>query len=167
MVKNVEQYTSMPEPEIKEHKLSALLQNSINNWGKKYYSEKIQIKVKSLPEDSIVFIDMELMTIALTNILQNSKEAMPEGGVVLISTWLEGKWMVISVKDNGQGISQKDLPLLFDPFFTSKTYGSGLGLTIVNRIVSGHSGEVKIFSTPGEGTEVKIYFPLFFIDELS
>jgi signal transduction histidine kinase len=66
---------------------------------------------------------------------------------------------VISVRDNGTGIAPEDLPRIFDPFFTSKTRGSGLGLTTVNRIVSDHGGEVKVSSTPGKGTEVHLFLP--------
>ena len=67
---------------------------------------------------------------------------------------------MISVKDDGLGIEQKDLPHIFDPFFTKKTRGSGLGLTTVNRIITDHGGEIKVFSKPKAGTEIKLYVPV-------
>ena len=67
---------------------------------------------------------------------------------------------MISVRDTGTGIAPEDLSRIFDPFFTSKTQGSGLGLTTVNRIVSDHGGEVKVSSVPGKGTEVEIFLPV-------
>jgi signal transduction histidine kinase len=137
------------------------LQTAIENWEQKHGSENIKIEVKSLPEDPMVFADMELMVKALVHLMQNAREVMPDGGTISVSTLWEDKWMVISVRDNGTGIASQDLPHIFDPFFTKKTYGSGLGLTTVNRIVNGHSGEVKIFSTHGVGTDVRIYIPPF------
>ncbi len=161
IVKDVGEYTSMPEPVIKQVKVSALLHSALEDWKDKESSENIKIEVKLLPEDPVVSVDMGLMANALTHLLQNAHESMSGGGTITISIYREDKWMVISVRDNGSGISPVDLPLVFDPFFTKKTYGSGLGLTAVNRIVSGHRGDVKIFSAPGAGTEVKIYFPPF------
>jgi len=66
---------------------------------------------------------------------------------------------VIKVKDNGPGIDPDDLPSIFDPFFTAKSQGSGLGLTTVNRIVTAHRGHVTVCSEMGAGTEFKIYLP--------
>jgi signal transduction histidine kinase len=137
------------------------LQTAIENWEQKHGSENIKIEVKSLPEDPMVFADTRLMSSALVHLMQNAREVMPDGGTISISTLWEDNWMVISVMDNGPGIASQDLPLVFDHFFTNKTYGSGLGLTTVNRIVNGHNGEVKIFSTPGVGTDVRIYIPPF------
>jgi len=161
LVKDVWTYTSMPEPELKHVKLSVLLHSATEKWKRKKRPKKIKINLKLIPEDPAVSVDMELMVKALGNLLQNAEEALPETGCISVASWWEDKWIVISVKDSGAGIASKDLPLVFDPFFTTKTYGSGLGLTTVNRIVSGHCGEVKIFSEQGTGTEVKIYFPPF------
>jgi len=96
------------------------------------------------------------MTVALVHLLHNAADAMPHGGAISLKTCWEGDLLSISVKDNGHGIKPEDLPRIFDPFFTSKTHGSGLGLTTVNRIVSDHNGEVEVSSVPGEGTEVRL-----------
>jgi len=86
---------------------------------------------------------------------------MPSDGIISISMLLENKWLIISIQDSGHGIGDDDLRFVFDPFFTKKTHGSGLGLTRVNRIVTDHSGEVEIVSISGKGTEVKVYLPLY------
>jgi signal transduction histidine kinase len=159
LVKDVWKYTSMSEPEFKPVKISALLQRALAGWRKKPGSESIKIEENLNAEDPLVFVDEELMARALIHVLENAQEAIPGEGTILISTWWEDKWMVISVRDKGPGINSHDLPLVFDPFFSTKTDGMGLGLSIVNRIVSGHRGEVKILSKPGDGTEVRIQFP--------
>jgi signal transduction histidine kinase len=165
LVKDVWTYTSMSEPKLKQVKMSVLLQSVVEKWEHVWRSKNIKIDLNLVPEDPVVFIDMGLMAKALGHLLVNAEEAMPTGGIILISTSWEGKWMVISVRDNGFGVASKDLPLVFDPFFTTKTQGSGLGLTTVNRIVGGHCGEVKIFSEQGSETEVKICFPPFSRDQ--
>jgi signal transduction histidine kinase len=65
------------------------------------------------------------------------------------------------VADTGRGIPPEKLSQIFDPFFTSRTQGSGLGLTAVHRIVSEHNGAINVNSTPGEGTEFQIRLPLY------
>ena len=84
---------------------------------------------------------------------------MPRGGTISISTAWEDRYLVIKVKDNGPGIDPDDLSRIFDPFFTAKSQGSGLGLTTVNRIVTAHRGHVTVCSEMGAGTEFKIYLP--------
>jgi two-component system sensor histidine kinase HydH len=159
MVKDVWAYTSMPEPKVKEIRISALFQNVVEDGEREKGSKNIQFNLELLPEDPVVFVDMKLMVKALRHLLVNAEEAVSGGGIITVSAWREEKWIVISVKDSGSGIASEDLPYAFDPFFTTKIHGSGLGLTTVNRIVSEHCGEIRIISQQGSGTEVKIYLP--------
>jgi signal transduction histidine kinase len=161
MVHDLEQFTRMPKPEIRQVKLLALLQSAVKAWQTEDRSDQIEVNMETLPEDPAVFVDRALMEQALIHLLRNAHDAMPQGGVISISTSWEDKWLVLSVKDTGSGIASEELPRIFDPFFTSKTRGSGLGLTTVNRIVNEHGGEVEIFSTPGDGTEARILLPPF------
>ncbi len=161
MVKDVEGFTSMRKPEIRKVRLLALLQSTLEAWEMEDSSDMIEVKLETLPEDPAVYMDRGLMEQALIQLLRNAKDAMPEGGVISISTSWEDKWLVLSIKDEGSGITSGHLPRVFDPFFTSKTRGSGLGLTTVNRIVNEHGGEVEIISTLGAGTEARILLPPF------
>jgi len=159
MVKDIERYTSMPAPVIQPVKLSALLQSALHIWEKEHTEDNLKIKLQSLLEDSTISADEAQLTQAVVNLLRNAAEAMPKGGTIYISTCREDNYIVISVKDEGAGIDPENLPQIFDPFFTSKPQGSGLGLTTVNRIVMDHGGEVKVSSRPGAGTEIKLYIP--------
>ncbi|MEM5790167.1 MAG: ATP-binding protein, partial [Syntrophobacteraceae bacterium] len=103
--------------------------------------------------------DGELLELALRNILINALEAMPSGGTLTISICSQPGGLLLSIKDTGTGIRSEDLPNIFDPFFTSKTQGSGLGLTAVHRVIYDHSGDIVVDSAPGEGTEVRIRLP--------
>jgi len=101
---------------------------------------------------------------AFLNIYLNAIDAMEDRGKLLISTELvknKYKSLVIEVKDNGCGIDKEDLHHIFNPFFTNKKYGTGLGLTQVKKIVDLHHGTVEVISEKGKGTTVRITFLVF------
>ncbi|MEH7748715.1 ATP-binding protein [Neobacillus drentensis] len=120
---------------------------------KEYQVNSRKIKVK--PE--------KLMQVFL-NLILNSIEAMPTGGILQIHIYeknSEGQeWLVVEIKDCGQGISKHDLDWLFNPFFSTKPNGSGLGLTIAKDIVNEHNGEMVIQSTIHAGTSIQCKFPI-------
>lgn len=159
MVADVEQYTSLPEPDLQPVKLSVLLQSAVHAWRENEKEAITEVQLESMHQDPDIYVDKELMKEALIRTLANAQESMAQQGVISISSWWKGNWIVLSLRDHGTGIAPEDLPKVFDPFFTSKMQGAGLGLSFVNRIVAGHGGEVKIYSTPGVGTEVRICFP--------
>ncbi len=102
---------------------------------------------------------------ALLNIILNAIEAMDNGGKLTISTALieprsEGSLVEINISDTGGGISQKDIEKVFIPCYTTKASGSGLGLTITQKIIEAHNGTIKVNSRVNEGTTFTIYLPL-------
>ena len=104
--------------------------------------------------------DSDKLKQAFMNVVLNAMEAMPQGGVLKISTILDEDRVGIKVVDTGVGIPEEDLAHLFEPFFTKKTRGTGLGLANVKRILEEHGGSVEIESVLGEGTEVSLWLPL-------
>jgi two-component system NtrC family sensor kinase len=96
------------------------------------------------------------------NIILNSCEAMNNNGRLIIITAFSKKEKVVKVQiiDNGIGIAEKDLSKIFDPFFTSKEQGTGLGLSVVYGIISSHHGTVQVKSKVGEGTTIVIKLPM-------
>jgi len=159
MVKDIEHYTALPEPDMRETKLSTLFDHVLSLWGQEPGAQLVKIELNLVPEDPTLYIDKGQISLALINLLRNAADVMPQGGTIDISSYWEGGFLVICVKDQGPGIDAADLPRIFDPFFTAKPQGSGLGLTTVNRIISDHKGEIKVQSRLGEGTEFKIYLP--------
>lgn len=102
-------------------------------------------------------IDTDQLKVALLNLLINAIEAMkPDVGVLKVSTEIMNDTVTIEVKDNGKGISEEDQERLFEPFFTSKNEGTGLGLTTVQNIIHGHKGYISMSSKLGEGTSFVI-----------
>lgn len=96
----------------------------------------------------------------LWNLLLNAAEATQEFGTIEVSAHADGHWMTVTVTDNGVGIAPSDLARIFDPFYTTRSGGTGLGLANVERITRAHGGEVHVESEPGEGTTFRLRFPL-------
>jgi two-component system NtrC family sensor kinase len=97
------------------------------------------------------------------NIILNSCEAMNNGGILTITTTFSDKRkkvVRVEITDNGLGIDDKDLSKIFDPFFTSKEQGTGLGLSVVYGIISSHHGTIQVRSKMGEGTTIVIKLPV-------
>ena len=127
----------------------------------------------SIPEDLwTVEADEGQISQVINNLVKNAGEAMPEGGIVEVSArnitvertgalpLSEGKYIEIEVKDHGTGIRKEDIGRVFDPYFTTKQRGSGLGLASCYSIIRNHGGSITIDSELGTGTTFHIYLPV-------
>ena len=94
------------------------------------------------------------------NVLLNALESMPDGGTLRIVGEMVDKTICLTFIDSGIGIAPKDVPRVFDPFYTTKRHGTGLGLTVSYRIVQEHGGQFDIKSQPGAGTTVRVILPI-------
>jgi PAS domain S-box-containing protein len=108
-----------------------------------------------------ILVDKEKIKIALLNIIINATEAMEaERGILRINTELRDGSLIISIADNGKGIPTEEIEKLFDPFYTGKQGGMGLGLTSTKNILDSHSALVEVTSVPKAGTTFTIYFKM-------
>jgi signal transduction histidine kinase len=107
----------------------------------------------NLPE---IMADSDMLYQAFLNILINAMQAMPGGGKILIETIANYDTLTIFFKDSGGGIPQTLLEKIWDPFFTTKETGTGLGLGIVKNIIESHSGSVQIANRPEGGAQVSV-----------
>ena len=113
------------------------------------------------PDLPRILVDKEKIKIAFLNIIINALEAMQPGkGVLKLDAVLTGGSIIIRIADNGKGIQHDDLEKLFDPFYTSKEDGMGLGLTSTKNILNSHSATIDVTSKIGEGTTFIIYFKM-------
>jgi signal transduction histidine kinase len=109
----------------------------------------------------VIRSDAERLRIALVNLIVNARDAMrSDDAHVSVSTRFNGTSVVIVIADCGAGIDRADLPRIFDPYFTTKRGGTGLGLPIAKNIVEGLGGTIAVSSSPGKGTEIRIELPL-------
>jgi signal transduction histidine kinase len=97
---------------------------------------------------------------ALDNVLQNAIEAMPNGGTLEVSVSIEGHTACVAVHDSGPGISVKDMDRIFDPYFSTKQEGLGLGLPISKKIIEAHGGMLRAASEQGRGSTFVIRLPV-------
>jgi PAS domain S-box-containing protein len=140
--------------------------------------EDIALTINPCEEPLPVFVDRIQMEQVLINLVVNARDASGSGGAIFISTATvhlteprtEGKTIIppglygcLTVRDNGSGITSENLERIFEPFFTTKKMGqgTGLGLAIVHNIVTKHNGCISVTSTPGSGTEFRVYLPLY------
>jgi two-component system, sporulation sensor kinase E len=106
-------------------------------------------------------LDVEHLKLALVNIMVNAIEAMKEGkGKLTITSKMRKDVVDIIIKDNGHGLTEEEINMLFEPFYSKKRNGSGLGLTTVQNIIHGHKGVINVKSTPGKQTQFTISLPL-------
>tara|TARA_R110001599_G_scaffold100004_4_gene256108 strand:+ start:738 stop:2177 length:1440 start_codon:yes stop_codon:yes gene_type:complete len=126
--------------------------------------DRLKLQGMKLEEDydpsiPLIPLDSDQMKTALINLFVNAIEAMKAGeGVLSIKTYLEDGTIFLEVRDNGMGIPQENIDSLFEPFFTAKVGGMGLGLTAVQNIIKSHTGQISARSTVGEGTVFQISF---------
>lgn len=113
------------------------------------------------PNGHPLTVDPDLLYRAFLNIFINAIQAMPQGGQLTITTAAgpQGKGMKIEFQDTGEGISAENTKKIFNPFFTTKDQGSGLGLSIVKGIIESHQGQINIDSNFGRGAKVSIVLP--------
>ena len=120
----------------------------------------VTMKVECQPDLPRINADPGMLRQALLNLALNACQAMPNGGGLRINCHAAPRKRVeIEVQDTGMGIPPENLNKIFDLYFTTKEKGSGIGLSMVYRIVQLHDGEVEVQSTPGHGTTFKLVFP--------
>jgi two-component system, sporulation sensor kinase E len=128
----------------------------------RYELEENGIQVEEDLEEELpaVELDEKYLKQALMNIVKNAMSAMPEGGTLRVSTINRREEVEIRVSDNGVGMSEDVLEKIFEPYFTTRDFGSGIGLTLVYKVVKEHRGEISVNSQEGRGTAFIISLPV-------
>jgi PAS domain S-box-containing protein len=130
-----------------------------------FEAEERHVRLEQEVEESLppVLGDETAISQALVNVIVNALHAMPDGGVcriVVDARQSEGRrWVAVSVRDTGVGIEKEALSRLFEPFYTTKSSGTGLGLAVAYRIMEDHGGTIRVSSHRGSGTTVTMMFP--------
>jgi signal transduction histidine kinase len=122
---------------------------------------RVAVEVATDPQCPAVHVDPLLIGRALTNVIENALHAMPGGGVLRVTArpGPGSEWVSLEVGDTGVGMDAAALARIFEPYFSTKASGTGLGLTIAKRNVEASGGTVKVNSVPGAGTTVTILLP--------
>lgn len=122
--------------------------------------KKIEIRTELESFMPSVELDQRYLRQCLLNLVENAFAAMPGGGVLRIATKLDGDFETIRIEDNGTGIDEESLSKIFEPYFTTKASGTGLGLTVVYKVIKEHRGDIFVTSEQGKGTVFTIKLPV-------
>jgi len=140
--------------------LPAVIRHALKMVEGEAHRKGVALETDLSAEIGEVSLDADRMTQVFLNLCLNAIAAMEAGGVLRVSLARRDERTVrITVADTGIGIPKKDLPRVFDPYFTTRSSGTGLGLAIVHKIVEAHGGEVRLESEPGKGTTATILLP--------
>lgn len=128
----------------------------------KYELEEASVSIECEFQEKLPKLDIDEKYIkqAILNIIKNSVAAMPDGGVMYFRTVKDGDFVHIYVCDTGTGISEDNMSKIFEPYFTTKQFGSGLGLTVVYKIIKEHGGDIVLESVENQGTTFTINLPV-------
>lgn len=141
--------------------INNIITSILNTFQDEFESYKIQIK--KVLDESLPLLqgDERFLRQALINIIVNSKYAMIEdGGILTISTSKEENEVVVLISDSGRGIPQNIINKIFEPYFTTKDCGTGLGLTMTYKVIKEHGGDIHVYSDLGKGASFKILLPI-------
>jgi len=120
----------------------------------------VKVELQLADELPRIRLDEKYLKQALLNIIKNAISAMPSGGTMYIKTAAADGELVLTIADTGIGMPEEIIEKIFEPYFTTRAFGSGLGLTLVYKIVKEHLGEISVSSREGEGTSFQISFPV-------
>jgi signal transduction histidine kinase len=146
---------------LTKYPLNRLLDETLERAIDRLQLKGIKLEKKYEEQEILINADAEKLKTALLNIILNAIEAMDENkGVLNISSKIENKRCIVKIEDNGHGISEENLNKLFEPFFTRKNQGMGLGLSATHNIITAHKGVLHVESELGRGTLFIISLPL-------
>ncbi len=125
----------------------------------------VEVTLRVEPPELQACVDPDRFAQIILNLELNALQSMADGGRLQLHAAADGDEMILTVEDTGSGIDPADLPHIFDPYFTTKAQGVGLGLAIVNKLVEAHGGEIDVSSCPGAGTRFVIHLPAMVADQ--
>jgi two-component system NtrC family sensor kinase len=163
IVRNLLDFARQREPSLKSDvDINEVLEEALSLLANQIALQEITVDKRYGQLPPLMADSTQLRQVFL-NIILNSCEAMNNGGILTITTTFSDKRkkvVRVEITDNGLGIDDKDLSKIFDPFFTSKEQGTGLGLSVVYGIISSHHGTIQVRSKMGEGTTIVIKLPV-------
>jgi PAS domain S-box-containing protein len=150
---------------FKRDDINRIVKNVISVIKTEAALKKVEISLNTTPAPLYINMQKQLLRVALFHVMRNAIEATPEGGKITIRTFEERDTAVLTISDSGYGISKEDLAKIFDPFFSTKKRGFGMGLPLVRQILSEHLGDLKVESEYGKGSIFKMILPVRWKEE--
>jgi len=146
-------------PQLRAENINSIVEEAVRFFTPEIKNRDIVVEQELRSDLPLLELDRDQMKQAFFNVIKNSFEAMKARGILRIRTDMDESHVIVRFTDTGGGISAENLSRVFEPYFTTKTSGTGLGLLIVRRIVREHGGEMSIESSEGKGLTLTIRLP--------
>lgn len=147
------------QPQLRQVELGRVFDSVVNLWGHTAGKCGVAISQEIEPGLPRLTCDSEQLTQVILNLVINATQAMADGGRIVMAARRQGPNTRIEVRDQGAGIPEEDLDKIFNPFYTTKEDGTGLGLSVVHQIVTQHGGRVSVERNPDGGMTFALLFP--------
>ena len=154
-------FSKMPKPQVDELDMRDVIARVVRLYGPSLQQQRCPIKIEcNISSERLpVSVDAELMHRALSNLVLNAMDAMPDGGTLTVGAARNGNNIRVTISDTGKGMTTEECERLFTPYYTTKQKGTGLGLAIVQSVIADHHGTIDVESRPGSGTAFIIDLP--------
>jgi signal transduction histidine kinase len=146
-------------PQLHPESINTIVEEAVRFFAPEIKDRDMVVEQELRSDLPLLELDRDQMKQAFYNVIKNSLEAMKQRGILRIRTDTDETHVIVSFTDTGGGISAENLSHVFEPYFTTKSSGTGLGLLIVRRIVREHGGELSIQSSEGKGLMLSIRLP--------
>jgi signal transduction histidine kinase len=146
--------------ELHDFSITEILQKIVSLIREEASARGITIETKWQLTPAIIPIDINKLQQAFLNLIKNAMESMPAEGKISITVDKEGKnYIVVSIEDTGCGMTAEEIERIFNPEYTTKEKGLGLGIPLASEIIRGHGGEIRVISRKNEGTTFEVVLP--------
>jgi signal transduction histidine kinase len=162
IISRFSEFSKMPQPHFQRVQVNEIVQNVARLFQAQFHSPEhaaIECRLELAENLTPIAGDPELLHRALSNLVLNGMDAMPQGGTLILRTREEPDRVLVEIADTGAGLTAEECERLFTPYYTSKAHGTGLGLAIVQSVISDHGGKISVRSTAGSGTTFEIELP--------
>jgi len=161
LISRVEQILGFARPvslTLSSGNLSQIINDILELLRPQLTANKVEVRL-SMDQPAYAMLDEASMHGALMNLILNAIEAMPQGGALSITVDQTDETLRLEIVDTGEGISEEEAKKIFEPFYTTKEQGLGLGMPYARKIIDQHGGSMSLRSQPGEGTRISITLP--------
>ena len=149
-----------PKLNIQPNNIHEVLEGVLDSIKTKIASQHTELDKRLFRGSPVINVDKEQINRIFSNVMINALESMPDGGRMTITTEIAGDFFVVKIQDTGRGIPEEDIIRIFDPFYSTKASGTGLGLSMTYGIVVSHNGTIAVESETNKGTVFTISLPL-------
>lgn len=162
IINRFSEFSKMPQPQLQSVQPNEILRGAAQLFQAQFDApgrSKISCELELDDNIPVIAADPELLHRAISNLVLNAMDAMPNGGKLTLRSRDSADKVVVEVSDTGTGMPREECERIFTPYYTSKQHGTGLGLAIVQSVISDHAGRISVHSEPGQGTTFILELP--------